>query len=127
MATSNARGLPDMPVLAKEKAKSLTWTEIETDQSKAIDDVVALTRFSSEEAKKFEALLCIAVKAYARKRIEESLWKECEGKQVLSDVAKSIGFGSVSAMTQATFAAWSRGSAPVSTELQEFRQHLSSL
>lgn len=127
MATPNARGLPDMPALAKEKAKSFTWADLEADQSKAIGAVVALTSFSTEEAKKFEALLLIAVKAYARKRIEETFWKECEGKQVLSEVAKVIGFGGVSAMTQATFAAWSSGRAPASSELNEFRHHLSTL
>jgi predicted ATPase len=127
MATPNARGLPDMTIPAKEKAKSLAWADFETDQSKAIGAVVALTSFPTEEAKKFEALLLVAVQAYARKRTEETLWKECEGKQVLNDVAKGIGFASVSAMTQATFAAWSRGSAPVSSELKEFRQYLSTL
>jgi hypothetical protein len=86
-----------------------------------------LTSFPTDEAEKFKALLLVAAKAYARKRSEDTFWKECEGKQVLSDVARAIGFAGVSAMTQATFAAWSRGSAPVSSELIAFRQFLATL
>jgi hypothetical protein len=127
MATTNARSLPDMTVPAKEKAKSLSWTDFEADEAKAISDVVSLTGFPSEEAKKFSSLILIATKAYAKKRNENTFWKDCEGKQVLNDVARGIGFAGVSAMTQATFAVWSRKNASVPAELAEFRAYLATM
>lgn len=127
MATPNARSLPEMPVVAKEKAKSFTWSDFEADSSKTIGQIVNLAGYPIDDAKKFESLLIVASKSYARKRSEDTFWKECEGKQVLGDVAKSVGFSGVSAMTQATFAAWSRGNAPIPSELNELRQFLSSL
>jgi predicted ATPase len=127
MATTNARSLPDMTVLAKEKAKSLSWSDFEADEAKVVSDVASLTRFPSEDAEKFKKLLLIATKKYARKRNEGTFWKDCEGKQVLNDVAKGIGFAGVPAMTQATFVVWSRKNASIPIELAEFRAYLATM
>jgi hypothetical protein len=64
---------------------------------------------------------------YARKRVEDSLWKVCEGKQVLNDVARATGFAGTPALVQATFVAWERNGALIPQELTAFRKYLAML
>lgn len=127
MATPNAKNLPDMPEPAKDRAKNVGWERFEADRSTTIAEVVALTRFTADDATKFAQILEVATNAYARRRAEDTLWKVCEGKQVLNAVTYSVGFADQQALTQATFALWSRQTAQIPEELRTLRQYLRGL
>ena len=92
MATQNAKSLPDMSVIAKEHAKVLTWAQLEADRSATIQRIVVRSGYDGDNKRKLQCLLEISTNSYAHKRDEDSLWKVCEGKQVLNDVARQVGF-----------------------------------
>lgn len=127
MATRNAKDLPEIPSATKDRAKALTWTQIEADRQRVFDPVVATTRFSQGDMDRLTQLLQIAANTYTRKRQEQTLWKSCEGKEVLNAVARSVGFGDQQALSQAAFALWSRDAATVSNELRALRDYVSAL
>jgi predicted ATPase len=127
MATPNARNLPDIPEAAKDRAKNLTWPQLEADRVGANAEIVASSRFAGDDAAKLTQLVGIGANAYARKRDEQSLWKTCEGKQVLNATARSMGFADQQALTQATFAFWSRNQAQIPEELASLRNYLAAL
>jgi hypothetical protein len=121
MATDNAKSLPDLPSPAKERA------DIDADRNAAIQSIVALTRFGEDDARKFAQILAVSANAYSRKRIERDLWKQCEGKQVLSAVAHNAGYAGPPAFMAATFALYARAGAEVPAELLALRTYLTSL
>jgi ABC-type transport system involved in cytochrome c biogenesis ATPase subunit len=127
MATQNAKSLPDIWVIAKEHAKVLTWAQLDADRSAAIQRIVDTSGYDADNQRKLQGLLEISTNSYARKRDEDSLWKACEGKQVLNDVARTVGFSGAPALIQAAFAAWAREGAQVPEELIAFRDYLSRL
>lgn len=127
MSTSNAQSLPEMPFSVKEAVKALSWGDISGDRDATLDNLVALTGFSETNSQLFNKLLRISSDAYDRKRSEDTLWKECEGKQVLNEVARKAGFANALALTRAAFSAWESGGTPLPTELSAFRSYLASL
>jgi hypothetical protein len=127
MATPNAKSLPDMPVIAKEHAKALTWAQIDADRNVAIKRIVDTSGYDADNQRKLHGLLEISTNSYARKRDEDTLWKVCEGKQVLNDVARTTGFAGAPALVQATFAAWARDGAQIPEDLIAFRDYLDGL
>lgn len=127
MSTNNAKSLPEIPTPAKNRAKTLTWQEIEADRDVAIASVLALTRFEEGDQDKFKQLLDISANAYQRKRESNELWKICEGKQVLNNIAGLVGFAGSPALEQAAFAAWAREDHPNPEELDALRNYLNAL
>lgn len=126
MATTQGKSLPALQSASKEIAKVLTWADMETDQAAALQRIVDVSGFGTDDKAKFTRILTACSSIYQRKRGEADLWKICEGKQVLSDVARTAGFSGVSAMMQAAFAAWERGET-LSIELQALRTYLQGL
>lgn len=127
MATRNAAALPEMPVSAKDRAKALTWAEIERNQDAAVATILDLSGFDDGKKSTLRALLETAMGIYRRKRGEEGFWMVCEGKQILNDVARATGFADASAMIQATFAFWERNTDEIPQELVQLRTYLSAL
>ena len=127
MATPNAKELPDIAVPAKERVKRLTWTEFEADRTGALNNILDASGYSDDDKHKLQNILEVGVKSYARKRTEDVLWKTCEGKQVLNDVARSVGFAGMPALVQATFAAWAREGATIPQELLGLRAYVAAL
>jgi hypothetical protein len=127
MSTPNAKTLPDMPEVAKDRAKGLGWAQIDADRVAAVAQIVAATRFAADDSSKFSRLLEISVEAYARKRADQNLWKICEGKQVLNATARTAGFTDQQALSQAAFALWARNPDEIPEELLVLRNYLSAL
>lgn len=127
MATPNAKGLPEIPSAAKDQAKALTWAQIDADRQGVFTNLASTARFAQDDAIKLVQLLQIAANSYARKRDEDTLWKTCEGKEVLNVVARSTGYADQQAMSQAAFALWARDAGSISHELQALRSYLEGL
>jgi hypothetical protein len=127
MATPNAKSLPEITPPAIERAKSLSWTAIDADRNSAIESIVRLADFEPDVASKFQGILNISINAYERKRTEGSLWKVCEGKQVLNQIARAAGYAGAPALVSATFAAWERDGTQLPEELATFRSYLTTL
>ncbi len=127
MATPNAKLLPEISVVAKERAKSLTWAQIDSNRDTIIQSIVDACKFDEEDLRKLKSILDISTDLYARRRDEIDLWKICEGKQVLNDIARAIGFSGTSSFVMAAFAVWEREGAEISEELGAFRNYLNSL
>lgn len=127
MATQNAKSLPGVSMAAKKCAKALTWAELNADRNTAIQRIVSKSGYDTDNQSKLQGLLEISADSYARKRDADSLWKVCEGKQVLNDVAHTVGFAGAPALTQAVFVAWARDGAQIPEELTAFREYLATL
>lgn len=127
MATPNAKSLPDISVVAKEYAKELTWAVLDADRNEAIQHIVSTTGYDTDNQSKLRGLLEISTNSYARKRDTDSLWKICEGKQVLNDVARIAGFAGPLALIRAVFVVWARNGAQIPEELIAFRNYLATL
>ena len=71
--------------------------------------------------------LLVVENEWRAERSSVTLWKECEGKQVLNSIALAIGFSDARMLSSAAFALWERGTVPVPAELQSLRAYLSQL
>jgi hypothetical protein len=69
----------------------------------------------------------ISARTYETQRVNDTLWKVCEGKQVLNHVARSTGYSGAPALILATFAAWERQDDLLPEELTAFRNYLARL
>ena len=127
MAMPDANWLPEIPTFTKRSAKSVSWADIEDDQDTAVRELIASADFSVDEISKFEKLLRISIAAYTRVRARDTLWKVCEGKQVLNDVAQKCGYAGTPNLVSACFAAWERSDAKIPAELTQFRDYLRAL
>lgn len=127
MATRIAEGLPEIAFAAKEIAKGLDWRTLSTERDASLNSIVSASSFDAANQAKLRTILGLGIDAYARKRVEDTFWKMCEGKQVLNDVARALGFNGAPALSQAAFAAWSRQGATIPDELAELRHYLSRL
>lgn len=127
MATRNADNLPEIASAAKDAAKGLQWLQLSTERDASLNRVVNASSFDAANQAKLRSILGLGIDAYARKRSEDTLWKTCEGKQVLNDVARAVGFSGSPALSQAALAAWSREGAAIPDELAELRRYLSGL
>lgn len=127
MATRNAQDLPEIASAAKDVAKGLQWQQLSANRDASLDSVVKASSFDAANQAKLRAILGVAIDAYANRRVEDTLWKTCEGKQVLNDVARAIGFNGAPAHSQAAFTAWSREGAAIPDELAELRSYLNGL
>jgi hypothetical protein len=127
MATRNSETLPELASAAKDIAKGMQWRHLSTEREASLDRVVAASSFDVANAAKLRSILGLGIDAYSRKRAESTLWKTCEGKQVLNDVARALGFDGAPALSQAAFASWSREGATIPDELAELRRYLRSL
>jgi hypothetical protein len=127
MATRNAKGLPELAAQAKEAVNSINWADLASDSEPVIQSVVRASGYEPDNQKKLASLLGVAVTAYTRMRDEDALWKKCEGKECVNDVARDVGFADAPALMQAAFALWARDPGQVSEELQSFRNYVTGL
>lgn len=124
MATKNAKSLPGIAVAAKRQAKSLDWAQFDGHRNEAICRITGKAGYDDDTAQRLKSILEISLHAYVENRDGDGLWRSCEGKQVLSNVASVIGFAGPTAMIQATFAAWERENADIPEELKQLREYL---
>ncbi|GAB4356124.1 MAG: hypothetical protein Kow00114_06870 [Kiloniellaceae bacterium] len=127
MATRIARTLPEMPSAAKELAKGLTWVDIELDSDGIAEKLVVNSAFGAEVGKKFRSIWAICVKSYEKRRSEDSLWKFCEGKQVLSQIARKVGFSDAGKLESAAFVLWESEEFELPQEVGSLRKYLAGL
>jgi len=127
MASRHGSSLPSMPAMAKERAKAMSWNAWDTDSAGTVEAIVSVVGFSGAHLGKFSQLLEIAQRAYGSQRESENLWRDCEGKQVLNDICRRIGFANAPTMMQATFALWEREIELLPEELNEVRNYIGAL
>ena len=105
MSTPNASTLPEIPVPAKDRAKTLTWHEFTTDRNGAIQSIrradEICRRGCRETSEFFQRTVRTPISANANKLV---VWKICEGKQVPINIATSTGYSGAQAYEQAVFA-----------------------
>lgn len=126
-ATEHARELPEVPERAKGFAKSLSWSQFVEDRASTIISILDTTAYGKEAREKLENVLEVSVRAYERKRAEADLWKNCEGKEVLSSVARSAGYNGVANVIDAALVVWDSDKAAVPVELGRLRTYLDSM
>ena len=127
MATDRAAKFPQIRDAVKKQAKSAYWHQLETERETLLHEIANVTGYSANDRKVFKRLLEITCGVYQRARTGETLWKVCEGKQVLNKVARSIGFARPETMISAAFSLWSREPSSIPGELALFRQYFDTL
>lgn len=127
MSRRIARALPRVPPAAKSLAKALTWEDFSQDRPSAIDSILTCTGFENEHRRKLKQLLGISATSYGRKREQANLWKICEGKQILKDVAIRVGFAGPPHLERAMLAAWTRNDVPLPTEVAQVRKYVTAI
>lgn len=126
MATKIAESLPEISSAAKDRVKTATWSDFETDAERIIQEIVDRSNFGDDDKDKLKRLLQICADSYGRKRDDDTLWKICEGKQVLNDIAVKVGFSGARTLMQATFTIWDRGE-HIFPEIVELRRYIDEL
>jgi AraC-like DNA-binding protein len=127
MATDNAKDFPEIASVAKGRAKAKCWSTLTADTPLAVQQIVDASGFSPNFQSRLSDLLNIGIKTYERRRTEPDLWKVCEGKEVLNDIAHECGFADSSALELAAFALWEKRSDLVPEELLFLRQFVSAI
>lgn len=127
MASTLGKHTPEIPSPAKDRAKTTSWAALSADPSAAIKAIVQLCRFSSEQETQFSNLLGVSLKAYTRLRGEPDLWKKCEGKQVLNEIARKAGYSGAPALESAAYALWQKLGPGLPAELKELKAYLDGL
>jgi hypothetical protein len=127
LSSKQAKPLPSIEVPAKDRAKKLAWSDFIGDMDGTIQSIVSLSRFDTEDAKRFGQLLRIGAQSYERKRESADLWKACEGKQVLNGIAHKLGYSGTPALMNATYALWLKSKDTIPAELTSLRSYLAQL
>ena len=127
MATSNAKSLPEIAVTAKVRAKTLNWEQVNAEQAKAFQDVANASGYPPDESRKLEQILTVSANVFETKRQTDDLWKICEGKQVLNDVARALGFAGKPTLITAVFALWERDVTQIPEAVTELRAYVASI
>ena len=127
MAWDKAAKFPRIGDVAKERAKSVHWRQLEAEREAVLHEIVDATEYSDNDRDVLKKLLRITCRAYQRARSGKTFWKVCEGKQVLNKVARSIGFAGPETMISAAFSLWSREPSSIPGELELFRQYFDTL
>ena len=127
LALADTTALPEFTHAAKERAKRLTWDELQADLPGVKEELTGLLGWEDDKFEKLSKRIDIALASYGRYRDSGDVWKRCEGKQVLSVVANAAGCAGVTALIRAVNAAWHRDAAPISNELRALRDYLNGL
>lgn len=127
MATPNASDFPAMNAPCKEYAKTLKWDELQLDPTGKCAAIASRSGFSTDDQKKLTAILEISLRAYEKSRTTPELWKSCEGKQVLAEIAGKLGFAGSDTLIQASTAAWERDDRTLPQEVSELRAFVAGL
>jgi hypothetical protein len=105
----------------------MTWAEFEMDRNAAINGIVTASGFDSDNQRKLRDILDLCGTSYGNKRQQDTLWKICEGKQVLNAVAQDTGFSGAPTLAMASFVVWSGGENALPDELAALRAHLAAI
>ena len=127
MATRNARDLPELNSRTKEIAKAMPWSEFVLDEDNALKQIAESARFDDPNERKFVKLLRNSVSAYRKRRTSLTLWKVCEGKELLQSVARKCGFAGVPFLVSATIEAWNRSKSSAPAEVRRLRRYLEGI
>lgn len=126
-AQKAARDLPDISPAAKELVKPLPWQTLDASREATIAGIAAKAGYDAQHASTLTGLLRIAIQRYEKLRAPGDMWRVCEGKQVLPEAARAIGFADGGALELAASAAWNHDPALVSEELAALRQFVTNL
>ena len=110
--------------ISKDLAKKVTWAEISSDQNAVIDTIFGSLNLPSKELKKLHIVFNKSVSKYEEIRNGNNLWKFCEGKQIMHQIAKKIGFTEPATLRSATFKVWESNTNLIPSELIYFRNHI---
>jgi ABC-type branched-subunit amino acid transport system ATPase component len=124
LSDESCSDISKLPTDARAFAYSLAWREIESDPSESIREIIKRSRFDGERKEKLLRRLETFAKIYARKRIADSLWKNCEGKEVLKIIAWKLGFLDHQALENAVSAFWTKNPEGVPEEVKMLRASL---
>jgi hypothetical protein len=127
MATISAKKLPDVNTSTKEWVKGLSWRDFERDTEAAVTSILQRSGFDGENSGKLRAILSVGIEIYKRKRSEDTLWRDCEGKQILNEMARTGGFASGPALIEAMLVLWLQKQELIPQEVNSLRAYLSHL
>jgi len=97
--------------------KKIKWSDLDKDGNTAIEEIIASSEYIDEDKERVKRLLIVSKSSYERERQQDSLWKKCEGKEILNAMAGQIGFSNSAALMKAAYVLWSRNRELVSEEL----------
>ena len=123
----NDRNLRQFNQKAKNEIKPVNWVTINQNKDEIIDRVVSAAELPPDETQKLKRFLNNSITSYKSKRTKITLWKVCEGKQVLHEVARKCGYTKVSVHVSATLEVWNRDTTNIPTQLINFRKHIGNL
>lgn len=128
-ATRTKREFADWPAPSEKTRDLIQNMSIEDfiDENSILKIVEAEVDFDETMKQKFSRHLNVSLQILKRKLTDNTIWTDCEGKEVFKIVSKELGFASVEVAERAVFAHWMRNPICVPKELLELRQYLASL
>ncbi len=127
MALDLACELPEIPLLAKKYLKGLNWDQISPNENDIIKTTLGHCQFDKKVATTFRRFLTVSVRSYKKRRSKPDLWKQCEGKQVLNEIASKVGFADSHSLISAAFTYWENNKNLLPDEILTFREYLSKI
>lgn len=112
---------------AKQAAMSQTWSQISQDPSASMRAVLGALQGDSAHMRQIEEFWMAAHRAYEAARLLDDLWKECEGKQIFSELAGGMGFTDSRAAETAILALWKRRPDLLPPAVSELRRFVGAL
>ena len=128
LSTRNLRDLPQIHPSGKDRAKALSWSDLQSSEGEAIESIVTRAGLSTEDGERLAKVLRISIGAFGRRREAADFWKYCEGKEVVHAIAPEIGFAGGDALVRASLVLWNDPQqGEVFEELQALRDYVESL
>ena len=110
----------------KKLIKGLSWESFDNNLRSTAENILNSQSFQETEELAFSEGLKVAISKYRELRQNNSLWKICEGKQILQSIAVKTGFSKQQSLISASFVAWNNGKASLPTELGALRAKIES-
>lgn len=123
------RGAPNSNFASKvkERIKSLCWQKLCANNNNIINELRVTLNHEGGDINDIINLINISLENYRRLRNSPNLWKYCEGKQVLSKIAKKVGYANAQAYIKAVAVIWERDDGLISPPLRSLRNYIGSL
>ena len=117
----------DLGAGGRALAHDMSWLQIKDDIEGAMRRVAVESVAASGLREKLIRRLCCYARVYARRRLAPDLRKICEGKEVLKQVCKDLGFSNSVAVERAAIKYWSTSDVFVPAEVSELRAYVGSV
>jgi energy-coupling factor transporter ATP-binding protein EcfA2 len=117
----------DLRTEIRGAAGPLQWDTFEHDPETVARQLAENQDFEPDQGERFQEALAQAARDYAELRRDDELWKHCLGKQVVSVMARLVGFSNQVTLERSVTLLWSTGEVAMSEEANSLMEYIAHL